>query len=66
MDVRQFEGYAVKEHIMLTHDDLKAVNTEQDPDQVKPVCVQTDTIDAGTLKMHFPAKSWNVIRLQKQ
>ena len=66
MDVRQFEGYAVKEHILLTHDDLKAVNTEQDPDQVKPVYVQTDNIDAGTLKMRFPAKSWNVVRLQKQ
>jgi alpha-N-arabinofuranosidase len=66
MDVRQFEGYTVKEHILLTHDDLKAVNTEQDPDQVKPVYVQTDNIDAGTLKMYFPAKSWNVVRLQKQ
>ena len=66
MDVRQFEGYTVKEHILLTHDDLKAVNTEQDPDQVKPVYVQTDSIDGGFLQMRFPAKSWNVIRLQKK
>ena len=50
----------------MTHDDVKAINTEQDPDCVKPVCVDTDTIEAGTLTMRFPAKSWNVIRLQKQ
>ena len=66
MDVRQFGGYAIEKHILLTHDDVKAVNTEQDPDQVKPVCVNTDCIDAGTLTMKFPAKSWNVIRLQRQ
>jgi alpha-N-arabinofuranosidase len=63
MDVRQFEGYSVKEHILLTNDDLKAVNTEQDPDRVSPVKADTDKIDAGTLTMCLPAKSWNVIRL---
>ena len=63
MDVRQFEGYSVKEHILLTHEDVKAVNTEQDPDRVAPVTVNTDAIDAGTLTMRLPAKSWNVIRL---
>ena len=63
MDVRQFEGYTVKQHILLTHDDVKAVNTEQDPDNVAPVTVNTDTIDAGTLTMHLPAKSWQAIRL---
>jgi alpha-N-arabinofuranosidase len=63
MDVRQFEGYTVKQHILLTHDDVKAVNTEQDPDNVAPVTVNTDTIDAGTLTMHLPARSWQVIRL---
>ena len=36
---------------------------EQDPDNVAPVTVNTDTIDAGTLTMHLPAKSWQVIRL---
>ena len=64
MDVRQFEGYAIEQHILLTNDDLKAVNTEQEPDRVKPVCVDTDAIDNGTLTMRFPAKSWNVIRLR--
>ena len=63
MDVRQFEGYAVRGHILLTHEDLKAVNTEQDPYRVAPVCVSTDTIDAGTLTMRLPARSWNVIQL---
>ena len=36
-DLRQFEGYQVKEHIVLTNDDMKAVNTETDPEKVVPV-----------------------------
>lgn len=33
-DLRQFEGYKVVEHIVLTNDDLKAVNTEAAPNTV--------------------------------
>ena len=36
-DLRQFEGYQVKEHIVFTNDDMKAVNTETDPEKVVPV-----------------------------
>ena len=35
-DLRQFEGYRLAEHIVLTNDDMKAVNTEADPDHVAP------------------------------
>ena len=35
-DMRQFENYIVKEHIVLYHPDLKAVNTEDNPNNVAP------------------------------
>jgi alpha-N-arabinofuranosidase len=37
MDLRQFAGMQVIEHIMLHDEDLYAVNTEAQPDRVKPV-----------------------------
>lgn len=63
LDVRQFEAYALREHILLTCDDLKAVNTEQNPDRVAPATLTTDTLENGLLTITLPAKSWNVIRL---
>ena len=36
-DLRQFRDYKVVEHIILTNDDMKAVNTESRPDCVVPV-----------------------------
>ena len=35
-DLRQFEGCRLAEHIVLTNDDMKAVNTEADPNHVTP------------------------------
>ena len=35
-DLRQFAGYTITEHLVLTNDDLKAVNTEAQPDTVAP------------------------------
>lgn len=64
-DLRQFADYKVKEHIMLTHDDLKAVNTEENPDNVAPVAYNGTKLDNGALTSLLPARSWNVIRLEK-
>ena len=36
MDLRQYAGYHVQEHIVMHNDDLKAVNTEANPDNVAP------------------------------
>lgn len=35
-DLRQYAYYQVKEHIVMHNDDLKAVNTEANPDNVAP------------------------------
>jgi alpha-N-arabinofuranosidase len=64
-DLRQFADYKVVEHIMLTHDDLKAVNTEENPDNVAPVNYNGTKFDNGALTSLLPARSWNVIRLAK-
>jgi len=62
LDLKGFEGYALAEHIVLEHDDLKAVNTVQAPGVVKPI-TRTGSIQDGQLNLH-PA-SWNVVRFRK-
>ncbi|MBB6672394.1 arabinosylfuranosidase ArfA [Cohnella nanjingensis] len=64
-DVRSFEGYAVAEHLVLAHDDLKAVNTASE-EQVKPHARGDASLDAGMLTARLPKASWNVIRLEKR
>lgn len=64
-DLRQFEGYQVKEHIVLTNDDMKAVNTEADPDNVVPEKSAASKIDGGKLSTVLGKHSWNMIRLAK-
>lgn len=63
-DLRAFGSLRVKEHILLHHDDVKAVNTELAPDTVKPVCGDRGTMEGGRLAIELPALSWNVIRLE--
>ena len=64
-DLRCFGGLRVKEHIVLHHDDVKAVNTEQDPDNVAPTAGPGGTVDGGRAQVRLPALSWNVIRFTK-
>ena len=65
-DLRQFADYKVVEHSVLTHKDLKAVNTEKNPDNVKPVdFTKKSKVTKGILNSTLPARSWNVIRLAK-
>ncbi len=65
-DLRQFEGYGVEEHILLTGQDLKAANTEENPDRVKPAASNGSSVDGGFLRSVLPARSWNVIRLARR
>lgn len=64
-DLRQFENYQVKEHIVLTHSDLKAINSEENPDNVAPVKVENEKLDSGILKTVLCDKSFHVIKLGK-
>ena len=65
MDLRQFADYKVKEHVVLYHDDLFATNTEENPDNVKPVQTDRTHIDGGVLTSDLGRQTWNMIRLGK-
>ena len=61
-DFRAFGQFRSASHSVLHHDDVKAVNTENDPYQVMPRDVPISLKDG---KIVLPASSWNVIRLSK-
>lgn len=63
-DVRSFEGYSLKEHIVLESDDLKAVNGFGH-ERVAPQTVSRSALENGTLTSALHKASWNVIRLGK-
>ena len=59
LDLRAFGSMKPAFHTVLHHDDMKAVNTEEHPDEVKPVQVPVVIEDDCIV---LPAASWNVIR----
>ena len=65
-DLRAFGDMQVVEHIVLHHDDVKATNTEEKPDNVAPAQGKGGVMDGGKLSVVLPSLSWNVIRLAKK
>lgn len=65
-DLRGFKGYQVVEHVVLTHEDLKATNTQEHPDEVVPSPSGNAQAVDGKLTALLPKQSWNVIRLKEQ
>ncbi|GIP29268.1 intracellular exo-alpha-(1-_5)-L-arabinofuranosidase 1 [Paenibacillus sp. J23TS9] len=63
-DVRSFAGYQLVEHIVLAHEDLKAVNTAAE-EKVKPHSGGGAECRDGLLHARLSKASWNVIRLKK-
>ena len=61
-DLRSFGEFKKVTHTVLHHDDMKAVNTEENPNEVKPVEVAAPKAGEPVV---LPAASWNVIRLEK-
>lgn len=65
MDLRSFGGFQIKEHIVLEHEDLKASNTLEVPDRVKPHFAGNASISSkGQIEAVLGKASWNVIRLK--
>ncbi|MBN1572795.1 MAG: alpha-N-arabinofuranosidase [Deltaproteobacteria bacterium] len=64
-ELRGFSEYKVLEHIVMTNDNPKATNTEENPDNVIPSKDGDASIDGGMVKALLPALSWNVIRLKR-
>lgn len=66
IDLRCFEELKSAEHILMHDDDVKAVNTEEDPDRVSPVRGEDPKIEDGKAVVNIMPLSWNVIRFKKQ
>ena len=62
LDLRSFGDLRMVEHIVLHHDDVKAVNTEENPFNVAPTTVPVSALDAGRAGISIPPLSWNVLR----
>lgn len=65
-DMRSLDGYRVVEHIVLENEDIKAVNTKNNPDIVVPHSNGNAALEGGLLNAQLPKLSWNVIRLSKE
>ena len=66
--LRGFEDYAVKEHIVLENDNLKAANTVTEPFNVIPAARSNSVADNGNgaFTIRLNKASWNVIRFAKK
>lgn len=62
IDLRSFKELSIAEHIVMHNDDVKAVNTEENPDNVVPTAGKGGSINEGRAVINIPALSWNVIR----
>lgn len=64
VDLRSFGACRLIEHIVMASDDLKAVNTEQQPARVKPHANGNASVDGSKVAASLAKASWNVIRLK--
>jgi alpha-N-arabinofuranosidase len=65
LDLRSFGACRIIEHIVLENDDLKASNTLEAPDRVKPHTGGNATVSSnGQIQAALGKASWNVIRLK--
>jgi alpha-N-arabinofuranosidase len=65
-DLRAFGNIHFKEHIVLHHDDVKAINSENDPNEVVPVVYNDHEWENGKFSIPLPALSWNVLKFDVQ
>ncbi|MBQ3478737.1 MAG: alpha-N-arabinofuranosidase, partial [Clostridia bacterium] len=62
IDLRAFGGMRLEEHLLLHHDDTKAVNTEDNPTNVAPKAGPGGAVEGGRAQIAIPGLSWNVLR----
>ena len=62
-DLRGFGDLTVAQHLLLHHDDVHAVNTELQPENVRLQEGKGGTVDGGQLRITLPKLSFNTIIL---
>lgn len=65
VDLHAFGRLRLAEHILLHHDDVKAVNTEESPNTIAPVSGPGGVVDGENAQIRIPALSWNVLRFER-
>ena len=63
-DLRALPGYEVCAHVVLEHDDPRAINSLARPHEVTPHARGDASLRDGVLTARLPRLSWNVIRLR--
>jgi len=63
VDLRAFGDLKLIDHVMLTHTDLKAVNTEANPNNVAPVKGNGGVVDGGKFTAKLNKLTWNMYLL---
>ncbi len=63
--LQDFNEYKIVEHIVIEHEDVKAINTENNPDNVKPHTNGNAVFENGEVRANLAKLSWNVIRLKE-
>jgi alpha-N-arabinofuranosidase len=63
--LRAFPKHEVLEHLVLADSDIRATNTQAQPDRVTPRSVDGGQRDGDDVQVVFPPVSWNVIRLNR-
>jgi alpha-N-arabinofuranosidase len=63
LEARSFGRLTVREALELRHDDLRATNTRDAPERVKPAPLQGVKADGGDISVTLKPASWNVIDL---
>ena len=61
-DLRAFQNLKFKEHIVLHHDDVKAINTEDAANTVAPIIRPGSDAENGYFNVQVPYLSWNVLK----
>jgi alpha-N-arabinofuranosidase len=64
VEIHGFGELSLCEAVTLHDDDLKARNTKDAPDRIKPAALEGIHVSSGVVKATLPRASWNVIRLQ--
>ncbi|HTE19808.1 MAG TPA: alpha-L-arabinofuranosidase C-terminal domain-containing protein, partial [Armatimonadota bacterium] len=63
--LRDFPAARSASHQVLSHPDLKAVNSAAQPENVTPrMAEEAPVVDGGTFAAVLPSYSWNVIRFE--
>ena len=65
IDLGGFEDYNFVEHITMHHDDVNAVNTEENPYFIHPQSNGVTKVDGRLAESLLGKASWNVIRFKK-